>query len=91
MITGGGASRTRRLDAWAETAWERRFPRLATLTASTVYRFLAVAMTLAWLVLRIPSWGSREVRFALRGAALSAVVLCFANEVVTRVRHRTRR
>ncbi len=86
-----GTSLTRRLDAWAEGQLARRFPRLARLPARTLYQYLALVTTLAWLVLRIPRWGPRLVREDLGLLAFMFMAMLVVDQVATQVRRRRQR
>ena len=83
-----GPSLTRRLDAWAEGLVVRRFPRSAGLNVRTLYRYLVLPTTLAWLVLRITRWGPRELRVVLGGLALWLLAVLLVDQIATQVRRR---
>ena len=82
------ASLTRRLDAWAEAALAKRFPMLAKLHPRTLYRYEALTVTVAYLVLRIPRWGPRGLRVFLGVMATWLLGVLVVDQVATRVRRR---
>jgi hypothetical protein len=78
----------RRLDAWAFHKLDKRFPRIARLQGRTLYRYAALATTVAWLILRVPRWGARELRLLLGAMSLWLLAVLVVDQVATQVRRR---